>query len=104
MSLERRTITSPTGKRVEVIPDPKARDMGRTGTLVELKVSEVSFLFGFEPNRADDPIKVKFSWGARVGDEVVAVWDYKGSHVSGVFSTYGPSWALREIFGENFQP
>jgi len=74
----------------------------RTGTLRNTTVAEITAALGFVPNILDDPFKVENSWGARVDGEIIAIWDYKGSHTFGQFSTYGPDDILEKLFGVNY--
>ncbi len=74
----------------------------RTGTLRDITVAEINEKLGFTPNIEDDPYKVVNSWQFRAGGNVCAVWDYKGSHKYGSFSTYGDATTLRKIFGKHY--
>ena len=74
----------------------------RTGNLLDINVSTISEILGFEPNVDDDPNKVVNSWAFIVGDEKCAVWDWKGSEQHGMFSTYGPSEIFEKLFGMNY--
>jgi hypothetical protein len=74
----------------------------RTGTLYDINVSTINRILGFEPNVQDDPDKVVNSWGFSYKDEICGIWDYKGSHEFGQFSTFGPDWVFEELFGTNY--
>jgi len=74
----------------------------RTGSLYDINVSTINRILGFEPNQDDDPDKVVNSWGFIVDGEKCAVWDYKGSHEFGQFSTYGPNEVFEKLFGTNY--
>lgn len=74
----------------------------RTGTLYDINASTISKILGFTPNVQDDPDKVVNSWGFMVDGKKLAVWDYKGSHFHGQFSTYGDRRVLAELFGSNY--
>ena len=74
----------------------------RTGSLLDINVATISEVLGFEPNYDDDPDKVVNSWAFTVDDEKCAIWDYKGSHEHGTFSTYGPSEIFEKLFGTNY--
>ena len=87
----------------KITPDETFVGTHRTGTIRNTTATRISEILGFEPNREDDPDKVVNSWQARVGDKIIAVWDYKGSHRHGQFSTYGDSKILSELFGESYK-
>jgi hypothetical protein len=72
----------------------------RTGTLGEITAEEISKKLGFQPNIEDDPDKVVNSWAFTVDGIKCAIWDYKGSHNWGSFSTYGPRETFVKIFGD----
>jgi len=73
----------------------------RTGTLQGMTAEKISKILGFSPNVNDDEEKVVHCWAGYVnGDKnrPIAIWDYKGSHLYGQYSTYGDRKALRELF------
>lgn len=74
----------------------------RTGTLTGFTPEEISNVLGFTPNVADDPDKVVNSWGFNVDGHDCGIWDYKGSHMFNLFSTYGPDHVFKELFGKNY--
>lgn len=74
----------------------------RTGTLYDINVETINKILGFEPNIEDDPDKVVNSWGFEVDGERCAIWDYKGSHLHGQFSTYGSHDVFDKLFGTNY--
>ena len=74
----------------------------RTGVLNAITVDQIVEALGFKPNCIDDPDKVVNSWGFTVDGKHFGVWDYKGSHTYGMFSTYGDHSVLRKIFGEHY--
>lgn len=75
----------------------------KEGSLVHMTVEEINRRLGFTPNVADDGDKVKHSWGFTVEGERghFGIWDYKGSELSGCFSTFGPRKVFEEIFGKD---
>lgn len=73
----------------------------RTGSLVGVTAAQISQVLGFGPNIKDDPYKVVNSWCALVDGNLIAIWDYKGSHEYGVFSTYGNPEILDQLFGSS---
>lgn len=89
----------------------------RTGTLTNTTVKEINEILGFEPNIEDDPDKVEHSWGFRVKWTTLeakklntgnlrsncGIWDYKGSHRVGQFSTYGDAVVFQKLFGNKFK-
>jgi hypothetical protein len=74
----------------------------RTGTIRGTSVKEINAVLGFEPNVADDPDKVNHSWGFTVKGKNCGIWDYKGSEMIGMFSTYGPDWLFITMFGDKY--
>ena len=74
----------------------------RTGNLMDINVSTITSILGFEPNIDDDPDKVENSWGFEVDGVKCAVWDWKGSHEYGQFSTFGPNEVFEKLFGTNY--
>lgn len=83
----------------------------RTGTLQNITVEKINKILGFESNVKDDPYKVKNSWGFKVMADILGVevtvatcgiWDYKGSHEYGTFSTYGPVGVFKKLFGKKY--
>lgn len=86
---------------IVIVPNPEPGG-SKTGSLVGITVEQINKVLGFKPNCEDDPSKVKYSWGFKVGDKTFGVWDYKGSAASGYFSTDGDHTVLRAIFGDKF--
>ena len=74
----------------------------RTGSLRGITVAEIREVLGFAPNCDDDPSKVVNSWGFTVDGEHCGIWDYKGSHRIGEFSTFGPHEVLSKLFGARY--
>jgi len=74
----------------------------RTGTLYDIDVETINRILGFEPNVVDDPDKVVNSWAFDVDGERCAIWDFKGSHLHGQFSTYGSHDVFDKLFGTNY--
>lgn len=74
----------------------------RTGTLYDINATTISEILGFEPNIDDDPHKVVNSWGFEINGEQFGIWDYKGSHHSGQFSTYGNAEILSKLFPAHY--
>jgi hypothetical protein len=84
-----------------IVPVNKMGDC-RTGGLSNITVAEINDLLGFEPNVADDPYKVKYSWGFTVDGVRCGIWDYKGSAKYKQFSTWGPAETLKKVFGDRY--
>lgn len=80
-----------------VIPNSKAGGH-KTGELNDITVEQINEILGFAPNVADDPDKVVNSWGFTVDGHYCGIWDYKGSHTFGMFSTFGPDYVFRALF------
>lgn len=74
----------------------------RTGGLDNITAKQIKDIVGFKANGEDDPDKVKYCWAFSMDGKPCAVWDYKGSHKYKQFSTWGPSEALKLVFGEYF--
>ena len=75
----------------------------RTGTIQNITEQEIESIFGFPANVDDDPYKVVHSWAVDVDDaHTIHVWDYKGSHLDGQFSTHGNPAVLKQIFGDRY--
>lgn len=71
----------------------------RTGSLEKVSYNQIVETLGFKENVEDDPDKVKYSWGFEVDGKFAAIWDYKGSHVLKMWSTYDPDGILKSLFG-----
>ena len=84
---------------MNIIPDSSIQSH-RTGTLNNIMRSKIIEILGFEPNIEDDPYKVENSWGFTVDGEPCAIWDYRGSHHSNSWSTFGPSDVFVKLFGK----
>ena len=74
----------------------------RTGVLMDMNVETINRILGFESNVDDDPDKVVNSWRFIADGNECAIWDYKGSHEWGQFSTFGPDYVFEELFGTNY--
>jgi len=74
----------------------------RTGTLRNVSAGMIERVLGFEANCKDDPDKVVYSWGFTADGHECGIWDYKGSHTYGTFSTYGPDEVFQYLFGEDY--
>ena len=74
----------------------------RTGTLDDINAKTISEILGFEPNVQDDPDKVVNSWGFEVDGVFCGIWDYKGSHKYGSFSTFGPNEVFEKLFPAHY--
>jgi len=87
---------------VEIRP---ATDVGscKQHTIYGLSAEQIALTLGFTANQADDPRKVKFSWGFTVNGKECAVWDWKGSHLFNEFSAYGPVAELSRAFGPHLR-
>ena len=85
-----------------IVPKSNICGSHRTGTLYDINVATINEILGFAPNVQDDPDKVVNSWGFMINNQKFAIWDYKGSHKYGQFSTYGDPKVLAELFGTNF--
>ena len=85
---------------MDIIPINQAGG-SRTGTLKDITVEKIIDVLGFKPNCKDDPYKVKNSWGFTVDGVKCGIWDYKGSHKFGQFSTDGPREIFIKLFGDN---
>ncbi len=72
----------------------------RTGVLKNLNKEQLVKAIGFEPNVQDDPDKVVNSWAFMIDDKPCAVWDYKGSHMIGIWSIYDPHKVIDKLFIE----
>jgi hypothetical protein len=70
----------------------------KTGELNDITVDEITRTLGFAPNVDDDAGKVVNSWGFTVDGHACGIWDYKGSHEIGMFSTFGPDYVFRALF------
>ena len=74
----------------------------KTGTLYDINVATITNILGFGPNIDDDPAKVVNSWGFEINGNRFGIWDYKGSHHCGQFSTYGDSEVLSKLFPAHY--
>jgi len=74
----------------------------RTGTLYDINVATITEVLGFAPNVIDDPDKVVNSWGFEIDGQKFGIWDYKGSHHMGQFSTYGDGEVLYKLFPAHY--
>jgi hypothetical protein len=69
-----------------------------TGNITGYAKVEIDKILGFRPNVADDPDKVKYSWGFTADGVECGIWDYKGSYRGRVYSTYGPDKVFKTLF------
>ena len=74
----------------------------KTGALYDITVNAITEVLGFGPNIDDDPTKVVNSWGFEIDGKRFGIWDYKGSHHCGQFSTYGDSEILSKLFPAHY--
>jgi len=74
----------------------------KTGVLMDINVETITKVLGFAPNFADDPYKVENSWAFEYKGHRCAIWDYKGSHLHGQFSTFGPNEVFKELFEAHY--
>jgi hypothetical protein len=74
----------------------------QTGRLYDINVDTINEVLGFGPNIDDDPAKVVNSWGFEIDGKRFGIWDYKGSHHLGQFSTYGDSDVLSKLFPAHY--
>ena len=86
---------------MKIIPINVAGDCRQSG-LERIKASQISKILGFKPNISDDPSKVVNSWGFSVDGENYGIWDYKGSHRYGCFSTFGSPDVFKKLFGDHW--
>ena len=102
-------ITVPTPAAVATLvqperPVPYSGFIGshRTGNLQNMTAKKISDILGFKPNSRGDASKVVSEWLFTYKGVQYAIWDYKGSHRYGQYSTYGPSEGYRELFGTDY--
>jgi hypothetical protein len=74
----------------------------KTGTLYDINVATITEILGFGPNIDDDPTKVVNSWAFEIDGRKFGIWDYKGSHHAGQFSTYGSPGVLSKLFPAHY--
>jgi hypothetical protein len=86
---------------MNIIPYDMPGD-SRTGTLDDITIDAIVEVLGFEHNVQDDPDKVVNSWGFKVDGVQCAIWDYKGSHLHGSFSTFGPHEIFQQLFPAHY--
>ncbi len=80
-------------------PVSKAGDYA-CGSLHGLRFEEIVATLGFMPNVADDPSKVRHSWGFTVDGQRCGIWDYKGSANADQWSFFGPKDVFVRLFSE----
>ena len=95
-------MTTATATAMKIVPVNDGVASHRTGTLYDINVQTISRILGFEPNVDDDPYKVVNSWAFEVDGKPCAIWDYKGSHLRGQFSTFGSHKVFDKLFGSNY--
>ncbi len=73
----------------------------KTATLKGVSYRDIVITLG-EPNVADDPYKVRWSWGFRVkpSNSPMAIWDWKGSANRNEWSIYGNCQMWATLFPE----
>lgn len=83
---------------------PTTNNIGyhKTGQLRDITKHAIITTLGFEPNIEDDPTKVENSWCFEIDGKRFGVWDYLGSHQYNIFSTFGDSSILKQIFGKAY--
>lgn len=86
---------------MKIVPVNKS-GLHRTGTLDDINVRTISEVLGFEPNVQDDADKVVHSWGFEADGVHCGIWDYKGSHEYGSFSTFGPDIIFEKLFPAHY--
>ena len=75
----------------------------RTGTLVISTKDRVADIIGFPANRAGC-LKTGMEWAFTYKGHKCAIWSYKGSHLCGELSTFGPASVFKELFGDAWFP
>lgn len=75
----------------------------RTGTLVISTKDRVADIIGFPANRAGCS-KTGMEWAFTYRGHECAIWSYKGSHLRGELSTFGPASVFKELFGDAWSP
>lgn len=78
----------------------------KTGTLVDLTETEITYMLCFKPNAThlDDPNKVAHCWSFEVDGRQHAVWSYQGSHKHQRWSTCGTDQLFELVFGDHYVP
>ena len=84
-------------RKSKVVPHNKS-GYYKTGSLNNITAEEINQVLGFKPNVDDAPDKVVHSWGFKAKGKVCGIWDYRGSHLRGSFSTYGPGNIFMDLF------
>ena len=95
------SITNEDIMRNIILPDSSIGG-GREGRINDITADEITEILGFSPNVKDDPYKVVNSWAGTFNGQEFAIWDYKGSHMFGQFSTYGSSAIFQTLFGVRY--
>lgn len=80
----------------DIVPDSGILSH-KTGTLSGVTLDQMRAVLG-DPNVADDPLKVRWSWGFRFNGVPCAAWDWKGSGDDLVWSIYGPAEVWAKLF------
>ena len=82
----------------------------KTGTLKGITIQEITKILGITPNAKDDLEKTVNSWSFNAfpdddkpGWYRCAIWDYKGSHRLGRFSTHGEPDVFKFLFGNRYE-
>lgn len=70
----------------------------KTGTIHGLSATQIAGILNV-PQVPDDEAKVAYSWAFKCDGHECGVWDYYGSGERYNFSTYGPSYIFKELFG-----
>jgi hypothetical protein len=73
----------------------------KTASLLGVSYDDIVTILG-EPNVADDPYKVRWSWGLRVlpSNSPLAIWDWKGSADRNEWSIFGNCETWSKLFPE----
>jgi hypothetical protein len=74
----------------------------KTGTLHGLSADQIATILN-NPQVPDDESKVRYSWAFKSDGYECGVWDYYGSGDRLNFSTYGPSYIFKDIFGDHYE-
>jgi hypothetical protein len=83
---------------MKIVPTTKFISSYRTGTISGYTKTEIDTILGFKSNVDDDHDKVKYSWGFTINGVECAIWDYKGSYRSRIYSTFGPNEFFEALF------
>lgn len=82
-----------------IIPRPEAHfGSFKQHSLKGITADRISAILGFEGNHDTDTEKCAFEWRFSVDGQDCSIWDYKGSHLRGEFSAWGPRAVLNALF------